>query len=261
MATERVTASPPPGEWAAPPTARCSGRSAFSTTTSPAHDRRRTPLRHYAVQRPSTASPSRRWKAFARRRRAADLRHAHRVRRHHDGPPGHALQPRLARGHRRLHRDRVRRACTTASSPSAAATRTCRLLMAIARLNVPASSSTAAPSCPAAPPARTSHRLHLRGRRPVPGRQARQRRAPRGRVRGVPRRRARAAACTRPTRCRRAIEAMGMSLPRTPRWPPRPPRRPRARPSPARVLAEAIRAGSPPRSILTRKASRTPSRW
>ena len=44
-----------------------------------------------------------------RRRRAADLRRPDRVRRHHDGPPGHALQPRVARGHRRQPRSRRRR--------------------------------------------------------------------------------------------------------------------------------------------------------
>ena len=56
------------------------------------------------------------------------------------GTPGHEIFARLARGDRRLHRDRGRlRRASTAWWPSAAATRTCPgALMAIARLNRPA---------------------------------------------------------------------------------------------------------------------------
>ena len=68
------------------------------------------PLDHHALQlRPAEARRRRRGRHRGRRRQRADLRHADDQRRHGDGHRGHEVQPGLARGDRRLHRDLRRR--------------------------------------------------------------------------------------------------------------------------------------------------------
>ena len=108
------------------------------------------------------------------------------------GHQGMRYQPRVARGHRRLHRGRRRR------HEPRRRPRLRRLRQEHARLphgHGPAQRPQHLrlrrqhPARHRRRRRRHRHRLHLRGGRPVPGRQARREGRPQGRVRGLPRRR------------------------------------------------------------------------
>ena len=227
----------------------------------PPHDRRRLAVqRHHALQRPPRPpGPQGRRGHSRRRRRAADLRRPDRLRRHHDGPSGHALQPGVARGHRRQHRGRRRRHEPRRRAGVGGCDKNMPgCVMAMARLNVPSIFVYGGSILPGIGADGSDIDIvsifeavgqYQAGKLDAAGR-------PRDRVRGLSRAPARAAACTPPTPCRRAIEAMGMSLPYDASYPGRLGRQ-GARDVPGRPGAGAAAS----RRTSARATSSRASRW
>ncbi len=129
-------------------------------------------------------------------------------------------------------------------------------VMAMARLNIPSIFVYGGSILPGigAGRRRRRHRLHLRGGRPVPGRQARRSRRPQHRVRGLSRRRL----------VRRHVHRQHhefghrgdghVAALTTPAIPPCPPPRNARRSWPARALVRLIEQNIRPRDIITRKS-------
>jgi hypothetical protein len=253
-----ATAPRSPTARTAPPRAACSRRSASRRGPGQADHRRRHDLdRDDAVQlQPAPAGRARQGGHPRRRRHADGVQHDRRLRRRHDGH----------RGHEGLASSAAR------SSPTRSS---CRPRPPVRRHRLPGRLRQDDPRRdhgprPARHPGRDPLQRHdlsghvqgqarrhdrhdLRGDRRLPGRQDERRGAVRDRVGQLPRRRARAAASTRPTRCRWCSRSW--ASPRPGSTASRPSIPTRTRPPPLRRDRDGPRpARRPPKDFVTRKS-------